>query len=235
MEFVARQMRIGPRAERTRAAILQAAEDLFAERGFASTRLEDVAERVGIRRASIVYYFRNKRDLYETVLSSVFGGLLEALEEALSGPEPLRERAEAAVSAWVDYVGRRPSLARIVLREAANAGRDRALPLLRHTQPFFDLIRAQVFHRAEPRRAKAEPFDTVQIASTIVGATVFLVAAMPALVPELEIDPVRPEHLETHRQELLRIVRRLVDARSTQSERRGAAVPERVGRGRAGG
>jgi TetR/AcrR family transcriptional regulator len=235
MESVARQVRIGPRAERTRAAILQAAEALFAERGFSSTRLEDVAERVGIRRASIVYYFRDKRELYEAVLSSVFGGLLEVLEEALSGPEPLRDRAEAAVSAWVEYVGRRPSVARIVLREVANAGRDQALPLLRHTQPFFDLIRAQVFHRAEPRRARAEPFDTVQIASTIVGATVFLVAAMPALVPELEIDPVRPEHLESHRQELLRIVRRLLDARSAQPQRRPAPGRKRAGRGRAGG
>ena len=49
------------RAERTRASILDAAETCFAERGFSATRLEDVAEAVGIRRASIVYHFRDKR------------------------------------------------------------------------------------------------------------------------------------------------------------------------------
>ena len=214
---MAREARIGVRAERTRAAILEAAEALFAERGFASTRLEDVAERVGIRRASIVYYFRDKRELYEAVLGSVFGGLFEVLEEAISGPEPLPLRAEAAVSGWVDYVGRRPSVARIVLREAADAGRDHSPPLLRHTQPFFDLIRAQIFHREEPGRANRSPFETVQIASTIVGATVFLVAAMPTLVPELEIEPIKPEHLRAHRDELLRIVRRLLDTRGKQA------------------
>ncbi|MGH7287017.1 MAG: TetR family transcriptional regulator, partial [Myxococcota bacterium] len=53
------------KALRTRAAILAAAEAVFAERGFAAARLEDVAARVGIRRASIVYHFRDKRELYD--------------------------------------------------------------------------------------------------------------------------------------------------------------------------
>ena len=107
----------GPRAERTRAAILEAAEDLFAERGFDATRLEDIAERVGIRRASIVYHFRDKRELYDAVLTDVFGGLYQLLSEVLGGPEPLPERIEAGVSAWVDYVGGRPTIARFILRE----------------------------------------------------------------------------------------------------------------------
>ena len=74
------------RAERTRAAVLEAAEAIFAEKGFAATRLEDVADRVGIRRASIVYYFKDKKELYHAVLASVFGGLLERIQTALSGP-----------------------------------------------------------------------------------------------------------------------------------------------------
>ena len=56
-----------PRSERTRAAILAAAEALFAERGVAETRLEDVAAAVGIRRASIVYYFAGKSQLSRNV------------------------------------------------------------------------------------------------------------------------------------------------------------------------
>jgi TetR/AcrR family transcriptional regulator len=58
---MATEANLGARAIRTRAAILDAAEALFSERGFDATRLEDVAERVGIRRASIVYYFKDKR------------------------------------------------------------------------------------------------------------------------------------------------------------------------------
>ena len=65
---------LSSRAERTRTAILVAAEGLFAQKGFDATRLEDVAAAVGIRRASIVYYFRDKRELYDAVLEDVFGG-----------------------------------------------------------------------------------------------------------------------------------------------------------------
>jgi TetR/AcrR family transcriptional regulator len=60
---MAEPARLTPRAERTRRAILAAAEEHFAARGLAGTRLEDIAETVGIRRASIVYYFRDKHEL----------------------------------------------------------------------------------------------------------------------------------------------------------------------------
>ncbi len=97
------------RSERTRSAILAAAEDLFAERGFAATRLEDIAERVGIKRASIVYYFKDKRELYEAVLSSVLGGLHQALNAELSRHEVLGMRIEAAMPNLVSEAGFDPT------------------------------------------------------------------------------------------------------------------------------
>ena len=58
-------------AQHTRAQLLDAAEAIFAERGFDATRLEDVAKAVGIRRASIVYHFRDKQTVYHAVLERV--------------------------------------------------------------------------------------------------------------------------------------------------------------------
>src|SRR3546814_10910828 len=53
------------RAERTRAAILAAAEELFASRGFATTRLQDVADAVKMTRAALFYYFKDKQSLFD--------------------------------------------------------------------------------------------------------------------------------------------------------------------------
>src|SRR5512139_1830351 len=92
-----------PRAEHTRMEILAAAEAVFAEKGFAAARLEDVAQRVGIKRASIVYYFRDKRELYGAVLDSLFGELAERYRAALSSAAPIRERMEALINEWVSY------------------------------------------------------------------------------------------------------------------------------------
>jgi TetR/AcrR family transcriptional regulator len=200
---------LGPRAERTRAAILEAAEALFAARGFAATRLEDVAERVGIRRASIFYYFRDKADLYDAVLADVFGGLRERLEPALLAPGPVGARAEAAVSAWVDYVAERPSLARLLLREVADGTPEREPPLLRHTRPFFDLV-GRLIAETDAPGAPASPVEPIHLASTVAGATVFFVAAMPTLLPGTGFDPLAPGPLEAHRAEMLAITRRLL-------------------------
>ena len=222
-----RAERLGSRAERTRGAILEAAEGLFAERGFATTRLEDVAARVGIRRASIVYYFKDKRELYEAVLESVFAALLRQIEAALSSADPLPQRVEAGVSAWVDFVGSRPSFARILLREVADAGPERASALLRHTQPFTELIRKQVFERSAAEDQQLAPVDPLHIASTIAGATVFYVAAMPILVPEVGADLLSPQQLEAHRTQVLRIVRRLLGTRGPRPTRAHSSAPRR--------
>lgn len=207
----------GSRAARTRLAILDAAEQLFAERGFDATRLEDVAVQVGIKRASIVYHFRDKRELYGAVLESVFRDFLGELEIALSSSAPLAQRIESAVSAWVATVGRRPTLARLLLREVADAHPLRETALLDQTRPFFELVQREVFERSGKEAAQLATIDPIHLASTIAGATVFFVAAMPTLVPGLGFDPVSPDHLESHRQELLRIVRRLLGTRGPRS------------------
>jgi TetR/AcrR family transcriptional regulator len=204
--LVSAPARLGSKAERTRAAILAAAELLFAARGFEATRLEDVAEQVGIRRASIVYYFRDKRDLYEAVLRDVFDGLLVEVQRALAGPEALAARIEAAVSAWVGYVGRRPSLPRLLLREVLDASGE--APVLRpQTAPFFQL--AQRLLAADEAAGEA-PLDPAHLASAIAGTSVFYLTALPMLVPELGAEPLSAERLADHRAQLLRVTRRLL-------------------------
>jgi TetR/AcrR family transcriptional regulator len=220
---VPRRVVHGSRAEQTRAALLDAGEELFAERGFDATRLEDVALRVGIRRASIVYYYRDKRELYDAVLARVLGQLRERLERALGGPAPLAARIEAAVSTWVGFVGARPALARMLLREAADATPERRAALLVHTQPFVALIERQVFERPDFRRAHLAKIDPVHVASTVVGATVFLVAAMPSLVPERERRPLDRKRLAAHEEEMLGVVRRLLGTRAPRGDLRGQA------------
>jgi TetR/AcrR family transcriptional regulator len=202
--------RTTPKAERTRAAILEAAEALFAERGFAATRLEDVAERVGIRRASIVYYFKDKPELYDAVLGNVLEGLFAVIEPALRARAPVVERIDLAVSAWIDFVGHRPTFARLLLREIAGASGPEGPTMLRHTLPFVTLAREVT----EEARSQPVPFhspvDPAHLASTIAGATVFFVSAMPTLFPALEFDPLAKEQLDAHRAEVLRITHRLL-------------------------
>jgi len=206
------------RSENTRAAILEAAERLFAQKGFDKTRLEDVAEAVGIRRASIVYYFKDKRVVYDAVLADVFGGFRTALERELEKDGSLSERIEAAVGAWVDYVGRRPTFARILLREVADGGRGQPTAALPHIVPFIGLVKRFMDRHSGDELIEHMTIDPAHVAATVAGATVFFVAAIPTLVPNIKFDPLSRGQLDKHRAEVLRITRKLMGTTESESD-----------------
>ena len=203
-----RERTSGAKAERTRATILDVAEQVFADSGYAASRLEDVAARAGIRRASIIYYFRDKRELYDTVLAGVFDGLLSRYRTALAAPVPLRQRIEDVVDAWVGYVAERPTVARLLLWEAADGSRERIAVAAGRAEAVLSALTDAI--REGQRQGLFHPIDPIHFILTIVGATVFFVTATPRLVPEWPFDPLSPEQLAAHRAELLGISRRLL-------------------------
>ena len=201
-----------PRARRrnTRAEILEAAEALFAERGFAETRLEDVAERVGVKRAALFYYYKDKRALYAAVLEDVFGGLLEQVRGESDRAEfSLTERIEAAVSAWVRYVWARPSLAHILMAESSRRTENADI-LDRLVQPFLVLLNE--FFAEGNRQGLFQPITThpLHFASAVCGSTLFFVAGLPNLVRDIPFDPLSESQLEIHLRDTLRVTRRLL-------------------------
>jgi len=215
----------GTKAERTRVTLLEAAEQVFAEHGYAATRLEEVAALAGIRRASMVYHFRDKRDLYDAVLGDIFGELLRRYRAALSAPIPLPERIEAVVDAWVGYVAERPTVARMLLWEAADGSRERVSVAARHGEAVLSALTDAICQGQ--REGLFHPIDPIHFIFTIVGATVFFVAATPRIVPDWPFDPTSPEQLAAHHEELLGICRRLLGTAGAP------ATPRRTGKGSA--
>jgi len=68
------------------AEILSAALDCFAERGFAATRLEDIAARAGVTKGTLYLYFPNKEELFKALVRQELLPNVERLEGAAAGP-----------------------------------------------------------------------------------------------------------------------------------------------------
>src|SRR6266849_1857873 len=87
----------------TRAKILQAALSEFSERGLPATSTDDIAERCGVNKRMIYYYFASKEGLYLSALESVFEKLV-ALEKQID-VEHLEPAAaiEAMINLKIDY------------------------------------------------------------------------------------------------------------------------------------
>jgi TetR/AcrR family transcriptional regulator len=198
------------KADRTRARILAAAEASFARRGFADTRLEDVAEQVGLKRAALFYHFASKRELFLAVVEDAFGDLLARIAEILVRPAPLARRIDTAVETWVDAVAQRPSLARLILRQAADAAPELPDLMSPRAAEFLALSKRLLeegVRSGELRPIRPDPFHVIAAA---VGATVFYVTALGSLLPDEPFDPLAPAELATHKRDVVRTVRRLL-------------------------
>ena len=80
-----------------RAQMLEAAAELIAERGLARTRIADVATRVGISPALVVYYFQTKEALLIAALRDSETGFYAAAEGLLGSQVSLRDRIDTLV------------------------------------------------------------------------------------------------------------------------------------------
>jgi TetR/AcrR family transcriptional regulator len=114
-------------AERSRAAILDAAERLFAEQGYDATSLTQVGAAAGVSRGTPGYFFRSKAELYQAVLDRSFAEVSEAVRagraRALASNESPETILAGAVSDYFDFLAARPNFVRLIEREALNGGR----------------------------------------------------------------------------------------------------------------
>ncbi|MES2306255.1 MAG: TetR family transcriptional regulator [Gemmatimonadota bacterium] len=109
-------------AERTRSAVLDAAETLFSERGFAATSMADVGAHAGVSRGTPGYFFRSKAELYRAVIDRAFADALDAVRvgraRAMRSGRPAADVLAGAVSDYVDFVEAHPKFVRLIQRQA---------------------------------------------------------------------------------------------------------------------
>ena len=118
-------------ADRSRRAILNAAEALFAERGFEGVSLREIGDAAGLSRGTPNYFFGAKEDLYIAVLKRVFADREEATERAF---EPIHAWCKApragslrvplaqAIDSYMSFLLARPAFVQLVVREELRGG-----------------------------------------------------------------------------------------------------------------
>jgi len=116
-----------PRWERRKEArpkeLLASAIELFVERGFASTRLEDVARRAGVSKGTLYLYYANKEDLFKAVVRQTILPMIDDAETSVAefdghSAELLRH---VILSWWVRIGATKASgISKLILAEADN-------------------------------------------------------------------------------------------------------------------
>lgn len=89
----------GDKRARTRAALIAAAAETVAEKGFEGASLEEVARRAGMTRGAIYGNFRNREELFVAVAESRWSPIIPAVTPGMTYAERMRALGEAVVAA----------------------------------------------------------------------------------------------------------------------------------------
>jgi len=147
------------------AELLAAALDHFVQRGFAATRLEDVAAQAGVSKGTLYLYFGSKEMLFKAVIQQ---GILPALEEGealLSQHQgDARSLLQALVLRWWEMVGSTPlgGIPKLMIAEAGN------FPEV--AQYYYEQVIVRIrslLHRVLQRGIEAGEFRPVDVESCI--------------------------------------------------------------------
>lgn len=112
----------GKRKRLRKDEIIAEATRLFAERGYEGTSMGDLAERVGLRKASLFHHFPSKDVLYATVLTQLMEGVKVAILSAATAEGSFAERLDGLTDALTATLGAQPHAARLLIREAMDWG-----------------------------------------------------------------------------------------------------------------
>jgi AcrR family transcriptional regulator len=89
-------------AEATRGALIRAARELFAERGYAGVGTEEIVRRAKVTRGALYHHFADKKDLFRAVHEDMERSLVDSIAEQIAGIEDHLELLETGVRAFLD-------------------------------------------------------------------------------------------------------------------------------------
>ena len=109
-------------AEASRKLIITHAIELFSQKGYASSSMDELAAMCGLNKAMIFYYFKNKKGLYEAVMHEVLEEIQKTIiEENKSHQSPIEE-LEGFIRTYAKFACSHPYLPALLLKELSDSG-----------------------------------------------------------------------------------------------------------------
>ncbi len=161
--------------------ILDAAETLFATRGFTATTIKQIGTRAKVNPALLYYYFGDKQALYRAVLARLIGELAENLGGRLRDARTPEDAIHAVVAAQMEMLGAHPHLARIFVREMVeHRGENAADPISDSMAKVFARL-CGIIEQGQRAGLFRKELDARFAAISVVSQVVYVHVARPAV------------------------------------------------------
>ena len=167
-------------------AILEAAETLFADKGFDAVSMSAIARLANTSKPNIYHHFKNKNELYLAVMKSAVqrsSMLLDSLEEA---PGTFRQHLSGFSAGQLNNILTHNRSTQLILRETLSGGTENGQEIAKHVVgEVFSRLVAMVRHGQQENEFR-DDIDPALAAFMVVAANMFFFQASPIMkhIPE---------------------------------------------------
>lgn len=163
----------------TEQKIFEAAHEVFTQKGMDGAKMQEIADRAGINKALLHYYYRTKEKLYEAVARAIIGRAIPAIRQIIESELPLEEKIRQFIEAYISVISRNPFIPLFILSE-----------INKHPERFIDtmlpndLPKPEVFFRqveVEIAAGRIRPIKPQHLIVNVISMCVFPFVGKPMM------------------------------------------------------
>ena len=166
------------KAENTEVKILRAASQIFHQKGFNGSRMQEIADLAGINKALLHYYFRNKETLFENVFNETFSQIVSKMKEIFLSDLTLQSKIKVFVDFYLNFIAQHSYIIHFIINAIHEKPESFIEIIQKHNltpELFLEKIRKQL------KEEMNLDIDPLHIYVNIIALTIFPVAAKPLL------------------------------------------------------
>ena len=181
--------------------ILEVAERLFLEKGFALTSTTEIAKEVGCNQALVHYYYRTKDNLFNVIFEQKFKLLFQGIFEMKSlGNLKFQDKLKYIIESHFDLLRKNPGIPSLILNELSR--RPEQITILReklHELPEKLIIELNEELLHEIENGNVREISIIDLIVTMLSLNVALFIMLPVVEKALQWDEAQKEFMISHR------------------------------------
>ncbi|TRX36997.1 TetR/AcrR family transcriptional regulator [Flavobacterium sp. ZT3R18] len=174
------------KTENTETEILNAAKEIFQQKGMAGARMQEIADKAKINKALLHYYYRSKQLLFEAVFKSAFTLLAPQLNKILNDDSDLFEKIRRFTENYISFVIKHPYLPNFVIQELNK--NPEFVQTLRSEKNFPSIDKFKLQVSKAIKQGVIKPIEAEQLFINIMSLNIFPFIGEPLLMALVNVD-----------------------------------------------
>lgn len=171
----------------TEEQILNVAKEVFTRKGYAATRMQEIADQAEINKAMLHYYFRSKEKLFNTILEKTIQEIAPKFAVALKKEGTTLERFENIVRTYIQTIRANPHMPIFILHELSQNRIDFIKTIKSRLTEYPDFTDFFVQAQQEMQEGEIREFNPIHLLLNVMSMCIFPFIARPIFANVVEI------------------------------------------------